>query len=205
VLPEHLGSAADGRVIVAHLGNGASLCAMRQRRSVETSMSFTPLDGLPMGTRCGAIDPGVLLYLMREEGMRLDQIEDLLSHDSGLLGYSGISSDVRTLLASDHPHATEALEMFAYRISQAVASHAVAAGGIDALVFTAGIGEHAAPVRAAVCQRLEWLGLHLDEDANNRHRPRISHADSPISAWVIPTNEEWVIARDTWHLTSQDI
>jgi acetate kinase len=204
VLPEHLGSAADGRVIVAHLGNGASLCAMRQRRSVETSMSFTPLDGLPMGTRCGAIDPGVLLYLMREEGMRPDQLEDLLSHGSGLLGYSGISSDVRALLASDHPHAAEALDLFAYRISQAVASHAVAAGGIDALVFTAGIGEHAAPVRAAVCQRLEWLGLHLDEDANNRHHPCISQAKSPISVWVIPTNEEWVIARDTWRLTQPD-
>ena len=205
VLPDYLGDSADGRVIVAHLGNGASLCAMRQRRSVETSMSFTPLDGLPMGTRCGAIDPGVLLYLMREEGMRPDQLEDLLSHGSGLLGYSGISSDVRALLASDHPHAAEALDLFAYRISQAVASHAVAAGGIDALVFTAGIGEHAAPVRAAVCQRLEWLGLHLDADANNRHQPCISQPDSPISAWVIPTNEEWVIARATWRLTSQDI
>jgi acetate kinase len=204
VLPEHLGNAADGRVIVAHLGNGASLCAMRQRRSVETSMSFTPLDGLPMGSRCGAIDPGVLLYLMREEGMQLDQLEELLSHGSGLLGYSGISSDVRALLASEHPHAAEALDMFTYRISQAVASHAVAAGGIDALVFTAGIGEHAAPVRAAICRRLEWLGLHLDEDANNRHHTRISHADSPISAWVIPTNEEWVIARDTWRLTQPD-
>jgi len=204
VLPEHLGATADGRVIVAHLGNGASLCAMRQRRSVETSMSFTPLDGLPMGTRCGAIDPGVLLYLMREDGMRPDQLEHLLSHGSGLLGYSGISSDVRALLASDHPHAAEALELFTYRISQAVASHAVAAGGIDALVFTAGIGEHAAPIRAAICQRLEWLGLHLDEDANNRHHPRISQGNSPISAWVIPTNEEWVIARDTWRLTQQD-
>jgi len=204
VLPDYLGVAAEGRVIVAHLGNGASVCAMQQRRSVETSMSFTPLDGLPMGTRCGAIDPGVLIYLLREEGMRLDQLEDLLSHGSGLLGYSGISSDVRALLASDHPHAAEALALFAYRISQAVASHAVAAEGIDALVFTAGIGEHAAPVRAAVCQRLAWLGLHLDEDANNHHRPRISQADSPISAWVIPTNEEWVIARDTWRLTRQE-
>ena len=203
VLPDYLGDAADGRVIVAHLGNGASLCAMKQRRCVETTMSFTPLDGLPMGTRCGAIDPGVLLYLMREEGMRLEQLEDLLSHGSGLLGYSGISSDVRALLAIEHPHAAEALDLFTYRISQAVASQAVAAGGIDALVFTAGIGEHAAPVRAAVCQRLEWLGLHLDEDANNHHRPCISQPDSPVSAWVIPTNEEWVIARNTWRLTRQ--
>ncbi len=203
VLPDYLGDAADGRVIVAHLGNGASLCAMQQRSSMETSMSFTPLDGLPMGTRCGAIDPGVLLYLMREEGMQLEQLEHLLSHGSGLLGYSGISSDVRALLASGHPHAVEALELFTYRISQAVTSHAVATGGIDALVFTAGIGEHAAPVRAAICQRLEWLGLHLDADANHHHRSRISQPDSPISAWVIPTNEEWVIARATWRLTCQ--
>jgi acetate kinase len=157
-----------------------------------------------MGTRCGAIDPGVLLYLLREEGMRLDQLEDLLSHGSGLLGFSGINSDVRALLASVHPHATEALELFAYRISQAVASHAVAAEGIDALVFTAGIGEHAAPVRADICKRLAWLGVQLDEEANNNHSPRISQADSPISAWVIRTNEECVIARETWKLTRQE-
>lgn len=201
VLPDYLGTAAEGKVVVAHLGFGASLCALRQRRSVETSMSFTPLDGIPMGSRCGALDPGVLLYLLREEGMGLEQLDELLHHRCGLLGYSGISGDVRTLLASDHPHAAEALELFAYRTSQAIASHAVALGGIDALVFTAGVGEHAAPVRAAICQRLAWLGLHLDAAANHGHGPRISHADSRVSAWVIPTNEERVIARHTRALT----
>ncbi|MHB1188565.1 acetate/propionate family kinase [Thiobacillus sp.] len=204
VLPDYLGAAAEGRVVVAHLGNGASLCAMRQRRSVETSMSFTPLDGIPMASRCGALDPGVLLYLLREEGMSLEQLDDLLHHRAGLLGVSGLSGDVRTLLESNHPHAAEALELFAYRTSQAIASHAVALEGIDALVFTAGIGEHAAAVRAATCRRLAWLGLTLDEVANQRHGPRISHADSRISAWVIPTNEEKVIARHAWALTAGD-
>jgi acetate kinase len=202
VLPDYLGPAAEGRVVVAHLGNGASLCAMRQRRSVETSMSFTPLDGIPMASRCGALDPGVLLYLMREEGMSPHQLDDLLHHRSGLLGVSGISGDVRTLQASSDPHAAEALDLFAYRTAQAIAGHAVALEGIDALVFTAGIGEHAAPVRAAICRHLAWLGLALDEAANPRHGPRISQADSPVSAWVIPTNEERVIARHVWALTA---
>jgi acetate kinase len=203
VLPDYLGDAADGRVVVAHLGNGASLCAMRQRQSVETSMSFTPLDGIPMGSRCGALDPGVLLYLLREEGMALEQLNDLLHHRCGLLGVSGLSGDVRELLASDTPHAAEALDLFAYRISQAIASHAVALDGIDALVFTAGIGEHAAPVRAAICQRLAWLGLSLDNAANHRHGPCISQADSRVSIWVIPTNEELVIARHAWALAAR--
>ena len=202
VLPDTLGAAAEGRVVVAHLGNGASLCAMRQGRSVETSMSFTPLDGIPMASRCGALDPGVLLYLLREEKMSPAQLDGLLHHRSGLLGVSGISGDVRTLLESDHPHAAEAIDLLAYRTAQAIAAHAVALEGIDALVFTAGIGEHAAPVRAAICRHLAWLGLTLDEDANARHGPRISQADSRISAWVIPTNEEKVIARHAWLLTA---
>ncbi|OYX29730.1 MAG: acetate kinase [Hydrogenophilales bacterium 32-62-9] len=202
VLPAHLGAAAEGRVVVAHLGYGASLCALRQRRSVETSMGFTPLDGIPMGSRAGALDPGVLLYLLREEGMSVAQLDELLHQRCGLLGVSGISGDVQTLLASDHPHAAEALDLFAYRTSQAIAAHAVALGGLDALVFTAGIGEHAAPVRAAICQHLSWLGLRLDAAANTRHGPCISQADSPIAAWVIPTNEEYVIARHTWALTA---
>ncbi|OYY94590.1 MAG: acetate kinase [Hydrogenophilales bacterium 28-61-23] len=202
VLPDHLGDNAEGRVIVAHLGNGASLCALRQRRSVETSMSFTPLDGIPMGSRCGALDPGVLLYLLREEGMSVEQLDMLLNHRGGLLGVSGISGDVRELQASADPHAAEALELFAYRASQAIASHAVALEGIDALVFTAGIGEHAAPVRAAICRRLAWLGLRLDETANAGHGPRISQAGSPVSVWVIPTNEEQVIARYAWALSA---
>ncbi|MBI1285042.1 MAG: acetate/propionate family kinase [Thiobacillus sp.] len=201
VLPDYLGIASEGRIVVAHLGFGASLCAMLQRRSVETSMSFTPLDGIPMGSRCGALDPGVLLYLLREKGMSQEQLSELLHHRSGLLGVSGISGDVRELLASDHPDATQALELFAFRTSQAIASHAVALDGIDALVFTAGIGEHAAPVRAAICRRLAWLGLSLDGEANRRHGPRISQTESPISVWVIPTNEELVIARHTWALT----
>jgi acetate kinase len=202
VLPEYLGSNADGRVVVAHLGNGASLCAMQQRRSVETSMSFTPLDGLPMGSRSGALDPGVLLYLLREEGMSPEQLDDLLHHHSGLLGLSGISGDVRVLQASDDPHAAEALDLFAYRTSQAIASHAVALGGLDALVFTAGIGEHADSVRAAICRHLAWLGLELDEAANHRHGPCISQSHSRISVWVIPTNEESVIAQHVWAMTS---
>jgi acetate kinase len=204
VLPDYLGAAADGRVVVAHLGNGASLCALRQRQSVETSMSFTPLDGIPMASRCGAVDPGVLLHLLREEGMSPQQLDELLNHRSGLLGVSGLSGDVRVLLASGHPHAVEALELFAYRVSQAIASHAVALEGIDALVFTAGIGEHAAAVRTAICRHLAWLGLMLDEAANGRHGPCISQPRSRVAAWVIPTNEESVIARHAWALTRGD-
>ena len=205
VLPAHLGAAAHGRVVVAHLGNGASLCAMRDRRSVETSMSFTPLDGIPMGTRCGALDPGVLLYLMREQGMNEPALSELLHHRSGLLGLSGLSGDVRELLHSDRPEAARALEHCAYRIAQAMGGLAVVLGGLDAVVFTAGIGEHAAPVRAAVCRRLEWLGLILDDAVNARHGPRISTADSRISAWVIPTDEESVIARHTRALAGQAV
>lgn len=202
VLPDCLGDVAADRVVVAHLGNGASLCALQHGRSVETSMGFTPLDGIPMASRCGALDPGVLLYLLREEGMEPAQLDDLLHHRAGLLGVSGLSADVRTLLASDDPHAAEALELFAYRTAQAIAGHAVALEGLDALVFTAGIGEHAAPVRAAICRHLAWLGLALDETANARHGPRISQANSRISAWVIPTDEEKVIAQHTWTLTA---
>ena len=200
-LPDYLGAAAEGRVVVAHLGNGSSLCALRQRCSVETSMSFTPLDGIPMASRCGALDPGLLLYLLREEGLSLEQLDDLLHHRSGMLGVSGQSGDVRELLASSNPHAAEALDLFAYRASQAIAGHAVALEGIDALVFTAGIGEHAAPVRAAICSRLAWLGMTLDQEANRRHGPCISHPHSRVSAWVIATNEEQVIARHAWRLT----
>ena len=201
VLPDHLGERADGRVVVAHLGNGASLCAMKRRRSRETTMSFTPLDGIPMGTRCGALDPGVLLYLMRERGMGLAELTDLLHHRSGLLGLSGITCDVRELQESGVAYAREALELFAYKVAQAVAALAAALEGLDALVFTAGIGEHAAPVRADICRRLGWLGLELDEAANAGHGPRISRMDSAVSAWVIATDEEGVMARQTWDLT----
>ncbi len=197
VLPEYLGEAAGGRVVVAHLGNGASLCALKGRKGIETTMSFTPLDGLPMGTRCGAIDPAIPLYLMREKGLDVAEVSELLHRRSGLLGLSGESSDMRALLASERPAAREAVEHYVYHVARGVAALAVALGGLDALVYTAGIGEHAAPVREGVCRRLAWLGLELDASANARHGPRISTAASRVSAWVIPTDEEIVIARHT--------
>ncbi|TCS72650.1 acetate kinase [Sulfuritortus calidifontis] len=202
VLPDYLGDRAEGRVIVAHLGNGASLCAMQNRRSVETTMSFTPLDGLPMGTRCGAIDPAIPLYLMREQGLDLAAVSELLHQRSGLLGLSGTSSDMRQLLEGDTPAARLAVAHFVYQVAKAVGALAVALDGLDALVFTAGIGEHAAPVRAAICARLGWLGLTLDPVANAAHGPCISQPDSPIGAWVIPTDEELVIARQTYALAA---
>lgn len=197
VLPDYLGRAADGKVIVAHLGNGASLCALEARRSVETTMSFTPLDGLPMGTRCGAIDPAIPLYLQRALGIDAEAVSALLHQRSGLLGLSGISSDVRALLASPDPRAAEAIEHFVYRVAQGIGALAMSLGGLDALVFTAGIGEHAAPVREAICRRCAWLGLKLDAAANAVHGPRISTPGSRVSAWVIPTDEEGLIARQT--------
>jgi acetate kinase len=197
VLPEHLGVRADGRVVAAHLGNGASMCAMRDRLCVTTTMGFTALDGLMMGTRSGAIDPGVLLYFMRERAMSAADIEDLLSRRSGLLGVSGISADVRELLASNDPRAREALEMFAYRAAGELASLAAALGGLEALVFTAGIGEHAAPVRAMICDRARWLGIELEYEANRRHDRVISSPASRVTVCVIPTDEETVIARHT--------
>ena len=197
VLPEHLGGGADGRVVVAHLGAGASMCAMRGRRSVATTMGFTALEGLPMGTRTGAIDPGVILYLMSERGMSLGEVTELLYKKSGLLGLSGISSDVRDLLASDSPHAARALDVFVYRVGREMGSLAAALGGLDAVVFTAGIGEHAVPIRARICRDAEWLGVQLDDGANQRGGPRISAAGSRATAWVIPTDEELMIARHT--------
>ena len=197
VLPDHLGERAEGRVVVAHLGHGVSLCAMHQRKSVATTMSFTPLDGLPMATRCGAIDAAVVLYLLRERGMTVDEVSDLLHHQSGLLGLSGISGDMRTLLASNSQHAAEAIALFIQRIHRELGSLAAALGGLDALVFTGGIGEHAAPVRAAICHAAAWLGIALDENANCVHAGRISTDDSRVSVWVIPTDEERLIARHT--------
>lgn len=197
----HVGQ-GQRRVIVAHLGNGASLCAMRGRISIATTMGFTPLDGLVMGTRCGTIDPGVLLYLMNHQGMDARAVEHLLSHESGLLGVSVISSDMRTLLdreATD-ARAAEAIELFVYRISREIGSLAAALGGLDALVFTGGIGEHAPAIRAHVCRAANWLGIELDDDANNAGGPCISPSGSRVSAWVIPTNEELMIAQHTRHL-----
>ena len=191
---------ADGRVVVAHLGSGASLCGLRDGRSVDTSMGFSALDGLPMGTRCGALDAGVPLYLMQQRGLSHDEIEDLLYHRSGLLGVSGISADARTLRASDAPAAREALALFALRCAGEAARLATTLGGLDALVFTAGIGEHDAALRAAVCERLGWLGVALDADANARDALRIDGPGSRVAVFVIATDEERTIADEAWRL-----
>ncbi|KAF1045776.1 MAG: Acetate kinase [Herbaspirillum frisingense] len=190
---------AGGNVIVAHLGNGASLCAMRAGRSVDASTGFSTLEGIPMGTRCGALDAGVLLYLLRQ-GMSLDELEDILYHRAGLLGVSGISADVRTLEHSAEPAAREALDLFAMRCAGEAARLAATLGGVDALVFTAGIGEHDATMRAGICRRLDWLGVELDAAANEGHAECISSAASRIRVLVIPTNEEQVIADDAARL-----
>lgn len=203
VLPQHLGERANGRVIVAHLGNGASLCAMHHRKSVATTMGFTALDGLMMGTRCGAIDPGVVFYLMSEKGMSPQQVEDTFYRRSGLLGVSGVSSDMRELLASPLPEAKEAIDLFCYRASREIGSLAAALGGLDAVVFTAGIGEHAHEIRAQLCERLRWLGVELDAAANCAHQSKISSAASQVAVCVIPTNEEAVIARHTARVISR--
>lgn len=188
---------ADGRVIAAHLGNGASLCAMRNGRSIDTTMGFTPLDGLLMGTRCGSIDPGALLYLQQADGLRTADVERVLYHESGLLGVSGISHDMRILQASEDPHAREAIELFVYRLVKHVGALASVLGGLDALVFSAGIGEHSAGVRAAVCERLAWLGIECDTTANARHDSLISTSRSPVRVFVIATDEEAMIAEHT--------
>lgn len=185
------------KTLVAHLGNGASLCALKDGRSVATTMGFTPLDGVPMGTRPGSLDPGAVLYLFQGLGMSVAQVEDLLYHRSGLLGVSGISHDMRTLLASTDPRARQAVELFVYDVARAVGSLAAALGGVDALVFTAGIGEHAPVIREAICRQAAWLGVELDPAANAEGRTRISTGDSRVAVWVIPTDEESMIARHT--------
>jgi acetate kinase len=185
-----------GRVIVAHLGSGASLCAMNHGQSVDTTMSFSALDGLPMGTRCGSLDPGVILFLLRQ-GWNVDRIEDLLYKKCGLLGISGVSNDVRVLLADASPLAAEAIEFFVYRIVREIGSLTAALGGLDALVFTAGIGENSPEIRRQVCQKLAWLGINIDQDANRRASNCISSKGQAPSVWVIPTDEEAVIASHT--------
>jgi acetate kinase len=197
VLPGVAGEAASGRVVVAHLGNGASMCALRGGQSVATTMSFTALDGLPMGTRPGALDPGVVLHLLTEGRMDANAVTDLLYHRSGLLGVSGISGDMRDLLASPAPGARAAIELFVYRVGRELGSLVAALGGLDALVFTAGIGEYAAPIRASVCDGAAWLGIQLDPEANARGGPRISRGDSRVAVWVMSTNEELMIAEHT--------
>ena len=189
---------ARGRVIAAHLGNGASVCAMQDGRSIDTSMGFTALDGLVMGTRCGSIDPGVVLYLEQERGLSPKQVEDILYRRSGLLGVSGgISGDMRTLLASNDLHAKEAIDLFVYHIAREIGALTSSLGGLNGLVFTAGIGEHAPEVRARACALLKWLGAEIDPEANERNAALISSRGSRISIHVIPTDEEAMIAQHT--------
>jgi len=197
VLPRHDERAAAGRTVVLHLGNGSSICAMDKGRSVASTMGFTAADGLPMGTRCGSLDPGVVLYLMDELKMDARAIETLIYQQSGLLGVSGISSDMRTLQESRDPRAAAAIDLFVYRIGRELGSLAASLKGVDAIVFTAGMGENSASLRARVCRDAAWLGVELDDAANERNGPRISGPASRVSAWVIPTNEELMIARHT--------
>jgi acetate kinase len=196
-IPETAPALARGKIVVAHLGNGASMCAIENGRSVASTMGFTALDGLPMGTRSGTLDPGVILYLLQQVGMTVGDVQQLLYERSGLLGVSGLSADMRTLLASRDPAAAQAIELFVYRIARELGSLAAALGGLDMLVFTAGIGEHAHEIRARVCDDARWLGIMLDEHANRGGSPRISAAGSHVAVWVIPTDENLMIARHT--------
>ncbi|OAN58713.1 acetate/propionate family kinase [Sphingobium sp. TCM1] len=196
---------AGARVIAAHLGNGASLCAMQAGKSIDTTMGFTALDGLMMGTRCGSIDPGVVLHLQTQLGMSPAEIEDLFYKKSGLLGVSGISSDMRTLAASKAPEATEAIDLFAWRVAREIAALAASLGGIDGLIFTAGIGENDADIRSNICRRLAWLGVQIDELANAGNGPRISMPDSPVAVLVIPTDEERMIAHHSLNVIGTGI
>lgn len=200
-IAERLGDVAPrnarGRVIVAHLGSGASMCALRDGHSVETTMGFTALDGLPMGTRPGQLDPGVVLYLILQRGMSAKAVSDLLYHEAGLKGLSGVSNDMRDLLASDDPHAKLAIDHFVYRCGLNAGMLAAALGGIDAFVFTAGVGENSAPIRARIAEGLAWLGAELDPVANDSGATLISTASSRVALYVLPTDEELMIARHT--------
>lgn len=200
VLPSIAGDRADGKVIVAHLGHGASLCAMRDRKSVATTMGFTALDGLVMGKRPGRLDPGVVLHLLQDKGMEISAVADLLNGQSGLLGVSGISDDMRDLLASDDARAGEAVDLFIYRLVEEIGALTALLGGLELLVFTAGIGENAPEIRAGVAAKLSWLGLALDPAANKSGQTRISTPASAVEVLVIPTDEEGVIARSTRQL-----
>ena len=201
-LPKYDAKAARGKAIVLHLGNGASMCAIASGRSVASTMGFTAVDGLPMGTRCGNLDPGVMLYLMDELKMDTRTIEKLIYQQSGLLGVSGVSSDMHTLEASVEPDAKIAIELFAYRIGRELGSLAAALGGIDAIVFTGGIGENSRSLRERVCKDAAWLGIEFDTAANQANASRISAPASRVAAWIIPTNEELMIARHTQALLS---
>ncbi len=200
VLPQHIGSVADKKVIVAHLGGGASMCAMSAGKSMATSMGLTALDGLIMGKRCGSIDPGVLLYLLEEKKKTVTEVSDILYKQSGLLGVSNISDDVRVLQTSTDPHAKEALDLFCYRAAQELGALAFVLKGCDAIIFTAGIGENSAWIREKICNYAAWLGLSLDSDANKNNAGIISPPESKILVGVIPTNEALMIARHTYNL-----
>jgi acetate kinase len=200
VLPEAAPEIARGRVIVAHLGSGASMCALKGGRSVDSSFGFTALDGLCMGTRPGSVDPGVILYLFQNLGLSPDEVETMLYKKSGLLGISGIGNDMRVLLESTEASAKLAVDYFVYRAAKEIGALAAALGGIDGLVFTAGIGENSPEIRVRICQACAWLGVELDAQANARKGPRISTTSSRVSAWTLPTNEELMIARHTWSL-----
>jgi len=189
--------ASTGRCVVLHLGNGASMCALAEGQSIASTMGFSPLDGLPMGTRCGALDPGVMLYLMAQRGLDARAIEQLVYRESGLLGVSGISSDMRTLEQSADPRAALAIDLFVYRIRRELGSLVAALGGLDALVFTGGIGENSAAIRARVVRDAAWLGVELDATANEAGAERISTESSRVSAWKLATDEELMIARHT--------
>jgi acetate kinase len=197
ILPTVAPELADGRVVVAHLGSGASMCAMHAGRSIDSTMGFTALDGLPMGTRCGALDPGVVLHLIRAYGMDADAIEAMFYHDCGLKGVSGISNDMRDLLASDDPHAAQAVDLFVWHIARNLGALSAVLGGLDAFVFTAGIGERSPEIRKRVCERAGWLGIALDEAANRAGGLRISAAAAKVAVFAIPTDEEQMIARHT--------
>lgn len=196
-VPDYNDGILPRRLVVAHLGNGASLCAIRDGESVASSMGFSTLDGLLMGTRCGSVDPGVLLHLMREQKMDEKTLSHLLYNESGLLGVSGISADMRVLLNSDDAAAEDAVKLFCYTLNRSIGSMVAALGGVDAVVFTGGIGEHAATVREQVCAQLGWLGVQCDAALNAADRPCISTPDSDVKVWVVPTNEELVITRHT--------
>jgi acetate kinase len=200
VLPQVAPEVAGGRVIVAHLGSGASLCALKNGRSVDSTFGFTALDGLCMGTRPGALDPGLVLYMFQTLGLSAKAVETALYRQSGLLGLSEISSDMRDLLRSREPGAQLAVDYFVYRAVKEIGSLAAVLRGLDGIVFTAGIGEHSAEIRKRICEATSWLGIELDRQANAQHLPRISTRQSRASAWVIPTNEELMIARHTWSL-----
>jgi acetate kinase len=195
VLPQHAPEIAEGRVVVLHLGNGCSACALKAGASIATTMGFTALDGLPMGTRCGALDAGVVLHLIQTKGMAAEALVDLLYRRSGMLGLSGVSSDFRELLASAEPRSRFAIDVFCYCTARWIGSLAAALGGLDGVVFTAGVGENSAPIRSAICRACGWLGLELDEAANSEHRTRISTAKSRVAAYVIKTDENLMIAR----------